>query len=495
MQTSNRNALIAQLTANPDDITTRASLYRDLLDTGEASLEGLRVAAGLGDPAANVVVAQLNTTAHTNRPGPLLSQLRGLPVDHLELNNAEPQWCDALAGLPLRTLVLNSPRFICGPETWQRLPANALETLEVSNFSRDDNANCLPSPARLRRLKLQTYGEDFDDRFLRQLGDSPLQELSLNRCDDITDDGLKALSRLKLRSLTLQRVGELTSRGMAHLVSHPLEQLSLSDCGCGAILDDPAWLGDLTGLRSLSLDDCYASESVLQAIRGLPLEKLSLHSAFICEDDLEVLEGVPLADLDLKSLRQVIERLDVLHGFPLKRLGLSDVQGVCADTLSDLHGLELESLDLSLNDISWKELKQLAGLPLKRLDLSYCQGIDGKVLCKLAELGLPLEQLEISGLNLRDADLACLRDLPLQRLGLLDSPWLTDAGVAHLARMPLRDLTLGADPGESRITSAVVPVLEQLPLQTLWLPNCAGIDENGWDRLARLPANVTGPGI
>jgi len=493
VQTSNRNALIAQLTANPDDITTRASLYRDLLDTGEASLEGLRVAAGLGDPAAKVVVTQLNTTPHTNRPGPLLSHLRGLPVDHLELNNAEPQWCDALAGLPLRTLVLNSPRFICGPETWQRLPANALETLEVSNFSRDDNANCLPSPARLRRLKLQTYGEDFDDRFLRQLSDSPLQELSLNRCDEMTDDGLRALSRLKLRSLTLQRVGELTSRGMAHLASHPLEQLSLS--GSGAILDDPSWLGDLTGLRSLSLDDCYVGESVLQAIQNLPLEKLSLHSAFICEDDLEVLEGMPLTDLDLKCLRQVIERLDLLHEFPLKRLGLSDVQGVCASTLSDLRGLQLESLDLSLNDITSKALKQLAGLPLKRLDLSYCQGIDGKVLRKLVELGLPLEQLEISGLNLRDADLACLRDLPLQRLGLLDSPWLTDAGVAHLARMPLRDLTLGADPGESRITSAVVPVLVQLPLQTLWLPNCAGIDANGWDRLARLPAHVTGPGI
>ncbi|SSB96403.1 hypothetical protein SAMN04488697_10542 [Pseudomonas sp. 43mfcvi1.1] len=493
MQTPNRNALITQLTTNPDDIAARASLYRDLLDTGEASLDGLRIAAGLGDPAANVAVAQLNTTPHTNRPGPMLSQLRGLPVDHLELNNAEPDWCDALAGLPLRTLVLNSPRFICGPQMWQCLSANALETLEVSNFSRDDYAHCLPSPTRLRRLKLQTYGEDFDDSFLRQLSDSPLQELSLNRCDEMTDDGLRALSRLKLRSLTLQRVSELTSRGMAHLASHPLEQLSLS--GSGAILDDPSWLRDLTGLRSLSLDDCYASESVLQAIRELPLERLSLQSAFICEDDLEILEGMPLADLDLKCLRQVIERLDVLHGFPLKRLGLSDVQGVCADTLSDLRGLDLEFLDLSLNDITWKELKQLAGLPLKRLNLSFCRGVDGKVLRKLAELGLPLEQLEISGLDLRDADLACLRDLPLQRLGLYDSPWLTDAGVAHLVRMPLRDLTLGADPGASRITSAVVPVLEQLPLRTLWLPNCAGIDADGWDRLARLPAQVTGPGI
>ncbi|QBZ87857.1 leucine-rich repeat domain-containing protein [Pseudomonas viciae] len=493
MQTPDRNALIAQLAANPDDIAARAALYRDLLDTAEASLEGVRVAAGLCDPAANVVIAHLNTTAHKNRPGPLLPQLRNLPVDHVELNNAEPEWCDALAGLPLRTLKLNSPRFSCGPDVWQRLPGLALDTLEISGFSRNDNATSLPSVERLRRLKLGTYGEDFDDAFLQQLSNSPLQELSLNRCDDVTDDGLLALSKLQLRSLTLERVGELTSRGMAHLRNHPLEQLSLG--WSSAILKDPSWLSSLTALRALSLDHCYATDATLDAIRELPIERLSLQSSYIADDDLEVLEGMPLADLDLKSSRQVIERLDVLHAFPLKRLGLSDVQGVCADTLSDLRGLDLESLDLSLNDTTWKELKQLAGLPLKRLNLSFCRGVDGKVLRKLAELGLPLEQLEISGLDLRDADLACLRDLPLQRLGLYDSSWLTDVGVAHLAGMPLRDLTLAADPGESQITSAVVPVLEQLPLQTLSLFNCSEISADGWDRLARLPARVMGPGI
>jgi len=91
--------------------------------------------------------------------------------------------------------------------------------------------------------------------------------------------------------------------------------------------------------------------------------------------------------------------------------------------------------------------------------------------------------------------LACLRDLPLRRLGLYESPWLTDVGVAHLAHLPLRDLTLAAGPGESQLTSAVVSVLEQLPLQKLWLPNSSGISAEGWDRLARLPAHVTGPGI
>ncbi|UZE01725.1 leucine-rich repeat domain-containing protein [Pseudomonas mediterranea] len=493
MQTSNRSALIAHLATAPGDIAARAALYRDLLDTAEVSLEGLRVAAGLCDPAAMAVIDRLNTTPHRNRPGPLLPQLRGLPVDHVALDDAESHWLDALAGLPLRTLILNGPRFSCGPDIWRRLPGVALEHLEISSFARDDDATSLPSLERLRCLKLDTYGEDFDDSFLRQLGGSRLQELSLNRCDDLTDDGLRALSPLKLRSLTLKRAGELTSAGMRHLCTHPLEQLTISSSG--AILQDPSWLADMTALRSLSLDDCYASDSLLDAIRDLPIERLSLHSAYLCEDDFAGLEGMPLADLDLKCSRQVIERLDVLHGFPLKHLGLSDVQGIDAQTLRDLEGLGLESLDLSLNEVNWKMLKQLAGLPLKRLNLSFCQGMDGKTLRKLTELGLPLEQLEISGLDLRDADLVCLRDMPLQRLGLYESPWLTDAGVAHLAGLPLRDLTLAAGPGESQLTTAMVPVLERLPLERLLLSNCSGISTEGWDRLARLSAHVSGPGI
>ncbi len=492
--TSNRNALMARLAAAPDDITTRISLYRDLLDSGEASLDGVRVAAGLYDPAAMAVVAELDVKVHRNRPASLLPQLRGLPVDHLELENAEPQWLDALAGLPLRTLVLGSPRFSCDQALWRRMPDVALEALEISNFSRDDDLTSLPSLERLRRLKLDTYGEDFDDRFLRHLGsNSRLQVLSLNHCDEVTDDGLLGLSPLQLRSLTLERVGQLTARGAAYLCSHPLEHLSLG--WNSKILEDPAWLSGLTALRSLRLDDCYASDATLNAIRDLPIERLSLQSSYLCEDDLEVLEGMPLADLDLKSSRQIIERLDMLHAFPLKRLGLSDVRGVDKQTLRDLDGLDLEALDLSLNDISWKELKQLKGLPLKRLDLSFCQGVDGKTLRKLCEMGLPLEQLEISGLDLRDADLACLRNLPLKRLGLYESPWLTDAGVALLAGLPLRDLTLEAGPGESRLTSAMVSVLEGLPLERLSLRNGSQISADGWDRLARLPAQVSGPGI
>jgi len=493
VQIPNRNALMAHLSTTPDDIATRAALYRDLLDTGEASLDGLRVAAGLGDPAAISAVAQLNATPHVNRPGPLLAQLRGLPVDHLELEDAEPQWCEALAGLPLRTLALHYPRFSCSQQMWDRLPTAALEALEINGFWRNDGDPSFPSFERLRRLKLETRSEDFDDDFFRRLGSGRLETLWLNNCDEVTDDGLRALAPLKLRSLTLHGAGELTSQGMAQLCGHPLEQLSISDNR--KILDEPSWLCDLGKLRSLSLNDCAATDAMLPFIRDLPIERLALASSYVCEEGLEALEGMPLAELDLKASRMMIERLDVLQAFPLKRLGLSDVQGISAQTLGDLEGLGLESLDLSLNEVSWKELKQLAGLPLKRLSLSFCQGVNGKVLRKLVELGLPLQELEISGLDLRDDDLACLRHLPLQRLGLYESPWLTDAGVAHLAGLPLRDLTLEAGPGESRLTSAMVSVLERLPLERLSLRNGSQISADGWDRLARLPAHVIGPGI
>ncbi|WP_017902325.1 hypothetical protein [Pseudomonas asplenii] len=494
MLNPNRKALLDRLAAAPDDVALRAALYRDLLDTADVALDGLQVAAGLGDPAALEVIAERHAKPHTNRPRAWLPQLRGLPVDRLALSDAEPEWLDALAGLPLRTLVLHAPNFSCDQELWRRLPALALETLEISGFSRTDNETCLPSAERLRRLKLTTHGDDFDDTFLRQLDNSALQELSLNRCDEITDDGLLALSHLQLRSLELERIEQLTSRGMALVSRHPLEHLSLG-WGRLALLQNPDWLRSLTALRSLSLDHCYANETTLQAIRGLPLERLSLQSAYVSEEDIAKLEGMPLIDLDLKASQAMIERLDTLHAFPLKRLGLGDVQGISADILSDLRGLALESLDLSLNDITGRELKQLAGLPLKRLNLNFCNGVDGKALRTLVELGLPLEELEIGGLELRDTDLACLVDLPLRRLGLYESPWLTDAGVAQLVHLPLRSLTLTASTGESRITSAVVPALERLPLEELSLQNCSGIDADGWDRLARLPARVTGPGI
>ena len=458
------------MTDEPRSLAARVAQYRELLDTGEASLDGLRVAAGLRDPAAVAALAHLNVTARANRVEPWLMHLQGLPVDHLDLPGAEAGWLDALAGLPLRSLKLDGPRFACGRAVWRRLPALRLESLEIDGFSRADDGTGLPSLERLRRLSLRTHGDDLGDTFVEQLAGGVLEHLSLNRADEVTDDGLRALSRLTLRSLSLEKAGGITARGVTLLRGHPIEHLALGSTT--AFSDDPSCLSGLRALKSLHLDGCHAGDPVLEVIRRLPIEQLSLRGASVSEAGLAGLAGLPL-----------------------KRLALGDLRGFNEQGLSHLRGHALESLDLSLNDVSAEGLRRLAGLPLKSLRLDFCDGIDGEALRVLAGLGLPLEHLSLGGLDLRDADLACLRQLPLRHLSLHDSPWLTDAGVAQLAALPLQHLTLGAGPGESKLTSAAVTALAELPLETLWLPNAAGIDPAGWARLATLPARVTGPGL
>lgn len=477
-------------------LSVRAAQYHHLLDTGEASLDGLRVAAGLRDPAAVAALATLDTTARANRIEPWLMHLQGLPVEHLDLPRAEAGWLDALAGLPLRSLKLESPRFACGRAVWRRLPALRLESLEIEGFGRADDGSGLPSLERLRRLSLSTRSEDFGDTFIEQLAGGVLEDLTLDGTEEVTDDGLRALSRLSLRSLALETADGITARGLSLLRGHPLEHLALG--ATPAFSDDPSCLAGLRSLRSLRIEQCYVVDAVLESLRGLPLERLALHRAYITEHGLAALAGMPLTELELKSpqrLGSLAGTLDALRGLPLKRLTLSDLRGFSERELSHLRGHTIESLDLSLNEVTAEGLRHLAGLPLTSLNLGFCEGIDGEALRVLAELRLPLERLDLGGLALRDADLAVLRQLPLRELSLYESPWLTDAGVAQLAGLSLQHLTIAAGPGESQLTSAAVATLAELPLGTLWLPNADGIDAAGWARLAAMPARVTGPGI
>jgi len=478
------------------DLAARTEQYLHLLDTGEASLEGVRVAAGLRDPAAGAALATLHTPARANRVEPWLMHLQGLPVDHLELPHPEAGWLDALAALPLRSLKLAGPRFTCGRSLWRRLPALRLESLEIDGFSRADDGSGLPSLERLRRLTLRTRSDDFGDTFIEQLAGGVLEELSLNGTEEVTDDGLRALSRLSMRSLALEEADGITARGLALLRAHPLEHLAVGSTS--AFSDDPSCLAGLRMLRSLRIEHGYIVDGVLESLRHMPLERLSLHGGYVTEQGLAALAGRPLAELELKSpqrLESLAATLDALRGLPLKRLTLSDLRGFDERELTHLRGHAVEALDLSLNDITAEGLRHLAGLPLKSLDLGFCQGIDGDALRVLAGLGLPLEHLELGGLHLRDTDLACLRQLPLRSLCLYESPWLTDAGVSQLAGLPLQHLRIETGPGESKLTSASVATFVELPLETLSLSNAAEIDTAGWARLAALPARVIGPGI
>lgn len=304
------------------------------------------------------------------------------------------------------------------------------------------------------------------------------------------------LSSMPLRHLSLGRL-ETTAKDMAALGDLPLEQLSL-DWSSSAI-KDLAWLSCLIRLHSLSISQSGVGSTLLKAVSHLQLRKLDISDAGIDEADLDFLAEMPLESLNLNGgryLDSLADTLEQLRELPLKHLGMSDLACFSNAELAALDGFSLESLDLSVNPVNHKCLKHLRSLAgLRRLSLSGVESMSGKAIQAIVDCCPGLQFLDIGINDLRDKDLELLNKLPLRELSLYESPWLTDKGVRSLQGMPLRSLTISAGPGESQITDASVSVLEELPLEELCLWNCDGISEDGWSRLAKLPARVVGPGI
>lgn len=315
--------------------------------------------------------------------------------------------------------------------------------------------------------------------------------------DGATGADIKKLAGLPLRSLVLKRPEfKFTAAIGQVLQSLPLEHLALD--WNSELAKHPACLSGLARLSSLKMAHAGFNDECLAAIAKLKLRRLDIAASSISEEGLAHLAGMPLESLSLEGARYLESlrgTLRALRGLPLRNLNLADLNCFSNDDLAELKGFRLEGLDLGLNDVTVEGLAHLAGLPLKRLGLAFVGPLPGSALQLIADLGLPLEDLDLSGAEFEDADLAGLRWLPLKTLRLHETPWLTDAGVLQLGGLPLRNLTIGAGPGESRITDACLPVLTNLPLEELWLPNCTGISAKGWAELAALPARVAGPGI
>eukprot|EP00808_Paulinella_micropora_P024366 g60081.t1 len=102
---------------------------------------------------------------------------------------------------------------------------------------------------------------------------------------------------------------------------------------------------------------------------------------------------------------------------------------------------------------------------------------------------LPLQQLHLGVSSLTcaqitNAGLAHLSALPLQHLSLQDCVQITDAGLAHLSGLPLQHLDLERC---TQITDAGLEYLTALPLQQLSFDKSREITDDGLARLAILP--------
>ncbi|MFK7740575.1 MAG: hypothetical protein AB8H80_09630 [Planctomycetota bacterium] len=293
-----------------------------------------------------------------------------------------------------------------------------------------------------------------------QLGDVPAGVTSL-KCYGFDDEALARLARFA-----------------------KLERLDLSgtsfDAASGLFLEPPitdagvAHLCGLTSLRWLSLRGCLD-------VTGLTLGKLG---------QIPQLESLDLSGTGVvsKGISQ-LPKLDKLR--TLELVGCKDFDGSSLADIATIRGLRELHLQ-GCPTVTADDVMQLAKLrELQLLDLRDCRGsLDRQ---RLVLTDVTNEQDEAAapvgdGVGITDAAVAMLSDLPLRELKLGGCRALTNGVGAGLQRMSkLEALGLGSLPK----TSAAL--LEQLPtgLLALSVSGNRQFDREGLKQLARFPKLLT----
>jgi Leucine Rich repeat len=221
----------------------------------------------------------------------------------------------------------------------------------------------------------------------------------------------------------------------------------------------------------------------LASLKGLPVHFLNLDNCNVS------------APVDRKG-RLPRSGLAKLVDLPLRSLSLQETKVSAGDLAHLLDMPALEKLDLSYcMGVGDRELALLAGLKLKSLGISPTKRHDIRSPREITDAGLvhlanmPLEELDLSMLRITDEALARLAHFPLKALDLGDCKNITDRGLRHLSGIStLRDLSLMNCP----ITDAGLVHLTKLPLEELNLG--AQISSAGIARLADLPLRwLSGP--
>lgn len=372
-------------------------------------------------------------------------------------------------------------------------------------------------------------------RFFDQLRGREILCLDLSRSPgktQIGNDQLKELVPLfpKTQELNLEgQCEQLSAWGLDVIAALPLRSLDLTR---GKTLAPSKFivLSRLSLLERLILNDCDASDDILENVQHLPLKELRLHRAGhrVTDVGLRYLSRLPLEILDLGGCEEVSDDglIALAEIRSLRTLNLWKCNKVTAVVLAHL---PITELDLSkCSRVDDDALAHWAHTPLKKVDFSYCNQVTDvgmrhlsfcpleavrvewngdlsdatpKALskCPLKELSIgsekvtseglahlkdcPLEVLELLGARIADADLAKL-PTSLHTLTLSGCMSLTDAGLAHLQRLRLRKLTLSNCPW---LTDQGLAHLARLPIEDLSLLSCPRVTNNGLRSVARLP--------
>jgi Leucine-rich repeat (LRR) protein len=249
--------------------------------------------------------------------------------------------------------------------------ATRLQTLDLRGCSQIDAAGLdqLKPLGELTTLKLR--GTFLDAACLRLLGSFPkLASLTIEDAP-LSDDDLAGLSALPLEDLTLERCFNITDEGLRHFQSLPaLRTLALRDI---AVLGPGlTHLAQLPELRTLRLRQTGIRDESLPLLEKLPhLERLDLVQALITDEGLSAIGKLrTLAQLDLEANQLSDAGVAHLAGLEnLRTLGLAGNEGLTDQSFQALTSLPmLTSLDLSGTAVTEQGLTALkAALPNCRI--------------------------------------------------------------------------------------------------------------------------------
>jgi Leucine-rich repeat (LRR) protein len=249
--------------------------------------------------------------------------------------------------------------------------ATRLQSLDLRGCSQIDAAGLeqLKPLGELNTLKLR--GAFLDAACLRLLIFFPkLKSLTIEDAP-LGDDDLAGLSALPLEDLALERCFNITDNGLRHFQSLPaLRALALRDI---AILGPGlAHLARLLELRTLRLRQTGIRDEFLPLLEKLPhLERLDLVQALITDEGLTALGKLAsLTQLDLEANHLSDAGVAHLAGLEnLRTLGLAGNEGVTDQSFQALASLPvLASLDLSGTAVTEHGLTALqAALPNCRI--------------------------------------------------------------------------------------------------------------------------------
>jgi Leucine-rich repeat (LRR) protein len=316
-----------------------------------------------------------------------------------------------------------------------------------------------------KQLRLEVYQDATDISFLSELKPNDLESLSLGHTDIVDEDFVHLKDLAGLQELDLSSMKQIYGSGLAHLANFKslkkltcfnanitdsaLEHISKIDSiedlslymtgidGSGLI-----HIKNLTSLKSLSLSKTSVTNASLVHLKDMTwLRELELYDVKIGDSGLVYLKGLRslekliLGSIDRNSDVSPITNAGLVHLSTLTKLKNLGLYRTCItdDGLKHLSSLKnLETLSLNRTKITGAGFVYLnKHAPLRSLGLDET-ALTESGLANLKPWSSTVENLDMEGVQLNDADLVLLADFKALKYINLGDTQITDAGIVHI---------------------------------------------------------------